>query len=115
MVNDLRDGLGTRTTPNQERMEALKQAVDLVFSDEQINLKTVLLPNQLIACTRLRIFAERYQSDMAFFILATLLQFAISLKARGRQDLEAVLKAALFSSEQAPVSLGLKQRMFGGM
>lgn len=78
----------------------LREVISSLFSDENINLKTVLNQEQVVALATALAFAERYNVTLIVRIAMLLMQLKVSEKARGRVDMRSVLMSFLGRNEQ---------------
>lgn len=78
----------------------LREVISSLFSDENINLKTVLNQEQVVALATALAFAERYNVTLIVRVAMLLMQLKVSEKARGRVDMRSVLMSFLGRNEQ---------------
>lgn len=82
------------------RMDAteLREVVESLFSDENINLKSVLNAEQVVALTTALAFADEYKVELIKKVALYFMQLKVSEKARGRTDMRSVLMSFLGKS-----------------
>lgn len=82
-----------------ERLAEFRAAVQAVFNDEALQMKSVLDKRQLIALVRGAIFAEHYKSKTMGNLVTTVLKLSVSVARKdtgsGRFDLREVVKSLL--------------------
>lgn len=82
----------------------LREVVQSLFSDENLNLKTVLTAEQVVALTLAEAFADEYDVDLIRAVAAYFKRLKVSEKARGRMDMRSVLQAFLGQKNDDDVS-----------
>lgn len=92
------------STRESDRLLEFKAAVDSVYSKIQLNMKSVLTPQQVVAFTRGLVYAQHFHSPTMLNAVNTLLELCVSIKTKGstgsgRQDLRDVVKAMLGGRE----------------
>lgn len=79
--------------------DQIRQVIGSLFSDENINLKTVLNSEQVVALTAALAFADEYNVAIIKKVALYFMRLKVSEKARGRGDMRAVLMSMLRSEE----------------
>jgi hypothetical protein len=73
----------------------LREVIQSLFSDENINLKTVLNAEQVVALATALAFAQEYNVTLIQKVALLFMQLKVSEKARGRVDMRSVLMSFL--------------------
>lgn len=89
----------------QSRSDQLQDLLGFLFSNENINLKTVLDSEQVVALTLALSFAEEFKVELIQKVALFFMQLKVSEKAKGkapwgRGDMRAVLTSMLRSEER---------------
>lgn len=93
----IEDEIATDLESDREGASAndLREVVQSLFSDENINLKTVLNAEQVVALAGAIAFGMEYRVDLILDVARLLMQLKVSEKARGRNDMAKVLQSFL--------------------
>lgn len=106
-------------SPENERLENLRLAIESVFDPSNIRLKTVLTPEQIAHFVRAQIYAERYQSKVMASLIQTAMELQVSGtrdggKGSGRGDMVEALRATIVTAEvDEKKSSNLRKRLLG--
>jgi len=98
----IEDEIATDLESEREGVSAndLREVVQSLFSDENINLKTVLNAEQVVALAGAIAFGMEYEVDLILDVAKLLMQLKVSEKARGRTDMRSVLESFLGRRDQ---------------
>lgn len=89
----------TEELEKAENGDQLREIISSLFSDENINLKTVLNARQVMALTTALAFAEEHDVELIKKVALYFMRLKVSEKARGRTDMRAVLESVLKSEQ----------------
>lgn len=85
----------SRPTDKADMHSSLKDAVQSVFDNSNMNVKSVLETKHILALAIGRVYAEKYNSKLMNTLCQQLLEMRVSLNGRGRKDLVSTLQSAM--------------------
>ena len=113
-MTTLEDKLFQEANETNETAEAVKAAIESVFGEEHLELRSVLSANQILQLARGMVYAEHYKDKTLLSFLQHLLKLPVSKKGRGRNDMVMALQKVLekgFASDDSDSSL--RKRLLG--
>lgn len=110
VVNDLSLASLIKKAPS-ENTEALREAIEAIFSSEHIATKSVITPQQVSVLAAGKVYAKHYNSPLIDLLCTSLLELSISQKGRGRDDLVKALQSVL--QKQSEEETSIRKRLLG--
>lgn len=105
----------TITGDNRDsRADYILKAVDAVFSNTNMELRSVLEPDQILQIARGWVYAEFYNDSTMRAFLDILIKLPVSKRGRGRNDMVQAIKSALEKEENKLDESTLRQKLLGG-
>lgn len=92
--------------------EHLKEMFKMIYSKDDIEVKTDLTPPQVLAVTKLGIYGTTFGIQIVNDIARTFMELSVSKNRLGRKEFTEISKAA--QQQQVDDSKTISERLFGG-
>jgi len=99
--------------PVNVEAEHLKQMFDMIYSTDNIEVKTDLTPPQILAITKLSIYGTTFGIDIANQIAHKFMELSVSKNRLGRKEFTEISKA----TQSPSIELGtptIQEKLLGG-
>ena len=101
-----------QSTESNVETEHLKEMFKMIYSKDDIEVKTDLTSPQVLAITKLGVYANTFGIEIVNTIARTFMELSVSKNRLGRKEFTEISKAA--QQQQAVESQTISERLFGG-